>query len=151
MARMYSRKRGKSGSKKPIKKTIPVWMRYTPKEVELLIIRMAKDGKTASQIGLFLRDVYGVPNAKTVLGKSITQLLQEKHLLQKVPEDLAALMRRAILLKKHMEENKKDQTAKRGFSLTESKIRRLIKYYKSTEKLPQDWTFNLERMRLMVD
>lgn len=151
MARMYSRKRGKSGSKKPIKKTIPVWMRYTSKEVEMLIVRLAKDGKTASQIGLRLRDIYGVPNAKTVVGKSITQILEEKHLLQKVPEDLAALMRRAILIKKHLEENKKDQTAKRGFTLTESKIRRLIKYYKKTGKLAQDWTFDLERMRLMVD
>ena len=36
MARMYSRKHGKSGSKKPAKKVNPSWTRYKGKEVELL-------------------------------------------------------------------------------------------------------------------
>ena len=40
MARMHSRKRGKHGSKKPAKKTSPPWIRYKPKEVELLIAKI---------------------------------------------------------------------------------------------------------------
>ena len=45
MARMYSRKRGKHGSKKPAKKTVPSWTRYKPKEIELIIVKHAKEGK----------------------------------------------------------------------------------------------------------
>ena len=36
MARMYSRKRGKSGSHKPMKKIAP-WIEYKPKEIEELV------------------------------------------------------------------------------------------------------------------
>ena len=44
MARMYSGKRGKSGSKKPLKKTAPSWVRLSAKEAEMLIVKMAKEG-----------------------------------------------------------------------------------------------------------
>ena len=56
MARMYSRKKGKAGSKKPFKSKAN-WVKYKPKEVELLIAKFAKTGKTGSQIGLILRDL----------------------------------------------------------------------------------------------
>ena len=72
MARMYSRKKGKSGSKKPLKATLPTWVRYKSKEVELLITRLAKEGATPSHIGLILRDTYGIPNEKIITNKKIT-------------------------------------------------------------------------------
>ena len=62
MARMHSRKRGKAGSKKPMKKVLPLWVRYKSKELELLIVKLAKEGKTPSQIGVILRDTYGIPD-----------------------------------------------------------------------------------------
>jgi small subunit ribosomal protein S15 len=71
MARMYSRKRGKSGSKKPAKPILPGWVRYKAKEVELLVAKLAKEGKSSSEIGLFLRDVYGIPSVKLVTQKRI--------------------------------------------------------------------------------
>ena len=37
---MYSGKKGKSGSKKPIKRTKKVWLRYSDEEVEQLIIKL---------------------------------------------------------------------------------------------------------------
>ena len=43
MARMHSRKRGKAGSKKPMKKVLPLWVRYKAKELELLIVKLAKE------------------------------------------------------------------------------------------------------------
>ena len=43
MARMHSRKKGKHGSKKPAKKSTPSWTRYKPKEIEMLIAKLAKD------------------------------------------------------------------------------------------------------------
>ena len=92
MARMYSGRKGKAGSTKPSKATKLSWIRYKSNEIELLIAKMAKEGKTSSQIGLFLRDVYGIPDIKQVSGKSITAILKEKNLLSKIPEDLMALI-----------------------------------------------------------
>src|SRR3989344_294630 len=145
MARRYSRKHGKSGSKKPLKKVLPVWLRYKPKEVELLIAKLAKEGKNSSEIGIILRDTYGIPDVRTLCKKKITGILKEKNLTTEIPEDLLALIRRSVAIRKHLEANVKDQTARRGITLTESKIKSLIKYYKATGKLASEWKFDPER------
>lgn len=54
MARIYSRKKGKSGSKRPIKRVKPSWVSYDAKVVEQLVVKLAKAGKTAAEIGLML-------------------------------------------------------------------------------------------------
>lgn len=151
MARMHSRTKGKSGSTKPQKLTKPTWASLKPKEVEMLIVKYAKDGKPASQIGLYLRDEYGLPSVKTVTGKSVSQILEEKKLRPEIPEDLMALMRKAVLIRKHMAENKKDMPGKRGLQLTESKINRLAKYYKANGKLSQSWKYDPEKIKLQVE
>ena len=150
MARMYSRKKGKSGSKRPIKRTIPTWLVYKPQEIELLIAKFAKDEKNASEIGLILRDNYGIPSVKVVCGKSITEIIKDKNLLPELPDDLTSLIRRSALIRKHLEENTKDETAKRGLTLSESKIKRLVKYYKKVGKLPSEWKFDPERAGFFV-
>lgn len=150
MARMYSRRRGKSGSNKPIKKTA-IWVRYKPKEIELLITKLAKEGRSASGIGLFLRDSYGIPNVKSITGKRITQMLREKNLAKKLPEDLLSLIKKSIAVRKHIEENHKDMAALRGLQITESKMRKLIKYYKKAKVLPMDWKFDAKSVRMYVE
>lgn len=151
MARMYSRRRGKAGSKRPAKKVISSWLRYKPKEIQLLIIKLAKEEKTPSQIGLYLRDVYGIPDVMLITKKSITQILEESKLLPEIPEDITALIRRSIALKKHLEKNKHDNTALRGLQLTEAKIKRLTDYYKKSKKLPADWKYESKKAGLMVE
>lgn len=145
MARMHSRKKGKHGSKKPAKKTAPSWSLYDAKKAELLIAKLTKEGKTSSQIGTILRDVYGIPSVLALCGKSISAVLKERKLLQEVPEDLIALFKRYSAIRKHIETNKHDETAKRGLHLTESKIGRLAKYYKRTGRIPETWKFDTER------
>lgn len=151
MARMHSRAKGKSGSSKPLIKKELTWIRYKKKEAELLIAKLAKEGKTTSQIGVILRDTYGIPSARDIVGKKITQLLEEKKILPKLPEDLLALMKRHILIEKHMLENKKDMTALRGLQLTNSKIRRLVKYYKKTNRLTADWQYDPAKIKFYVE
>ena len=102
MARMYSRKKGKSGSTKPIKR-VPSWMRYKGNEIEKLVIRLAKSGTTPSEIGMVLRDTYGIHDIKAVAGKRITKILKENDLLKELPEDLMALIINFIDVKKHLE------------------------------------------------
>ncbi len=151
MAKLYSRKRGKSGSKKPVKKTIPLWVRYKPKEIEMLIVKLAKEGLTASKIGVILRDTYGIPDVRIICRKKVAKIIEEKGIKKELPEDIAALIKKAVLVRKHLEENKKDEVAKRGLTLTESKIKRLTKYYKKTGKLLSEWKYEPERAGFFVE
>lgn len=148
---MHSGKKGRSGSKRPGKRVKRSWVRYTAKEIEQLTIKLAKQGLVASQIGSVLRDSYGIPDVKAVTKKKVTKILKENKLLSKVPEDLSALIKKDIKLMKHMETHKKDMTVKRGILLTESKIRRLAKYYKKKGRLPEDWKYDKTKAKLLIE
>ncbi len=147
---MHSGKRGRHGSKKPSKLVKPSWLRYNTKEVEQLILKLSKAGKPSSQIGVVLRDVYGIPSVRVVTNKKINAILEENEIRPKIPEDLVAVIKKGIQVIKHLEANKKDMTAKRGLQLAESKIRRLAKYYKSTGKLPKDWQYNRGNIKMLI-
>lgn len=147
---MYSRKKGKSGSVKPIKK-VPVWTPYKEKEVEKLIVKFSKEGKTTSEIGMILRDSYGVASVKALTNKKISGILEEKGLVKELPEDLLNMIRKLIAVKQHFEKNRQDQTSKRGVLLTNSKIRRLVKYYKKSGKLAPDWNLDMSRLKMYLE
>ena len=147
---MHSRDKGTSGSTKPSKLTKPSWVRYKPKEIELIISKLAKEGKTTAEIGIIMRDSYGIPSVREVTGKKITAILAEKNLTGDLPEDLKNLIRRAVKIRKHLEENKQDNTAKRGLQLTESKVKRLVNYYKANGRLASDWKYDPENVRLYL-
>ena len=151
MARMYSRAKGKAGSKRPLTKVKPTWIRLKPKEIELLVVKLAKEGNSPSKIGIILRDTYGVPDVEFLTNKKITKILEEKKLLKKFPEDLASLIKKVSILKKHMEENKKDTSALRGLQITESKIKKLVKYYKGQKKIPVEWKYDRKKVSLVVE
>ena len=129
----------------------PTWVRYKDKEIELLVGKLAKDGNSSSEIGIILRDSYGIPDVKMLTGKNITDILKEKKLLPELPEDLLSLIRRAIAIRKHLEGNKQDMFAKRGLQRTESKIKRLVKYYKNVKKLPLDWKYDFESVKIYAE
>lgn len=150
MAKMHSGAKGIAGSTKPSKKVLPSWVRYSPKEAEMIISKLAKEKNTPSQIGTILRDVYGIPDVSLILNKTICEVLREKGLMAETPEDLSALIKRSIAIRKHLEENTKDKTAKRGLLLTESKIGRLVKYYKREGVLPASWKYDPEKIKLLV-
>jgi len=126
-------------------------MRYKEKEIEKLIIKLAKSGNNPSEIGTILRDTYGIHSVKAVAKKKISAILKENNLLKEIPEDLMALIKKFIAVKKHLEKNKQDKTAKRGLQLTDSKIRRLVKYYKKSGRLPKDWKFEAEKVKMYVE
>jgi len=151
MARLYSKKKGKHGSKKPLKKAKPSWVNYDSKTVEQLIVKLAKSGKTAGEIGLILRDSYGIPDIKAITKKKIAQILKENNLLHKVPDDIIALIKKSIVIAKHMETNRKDMPSKRGLLLTESKINRLSKYYKNIGRLPSDWVYDRNKAKQLIE
>ena len=142
MARLYSRKKGKSGSTRPDRTTNPEWVERVPAEVEKLVMRLGERNVKAAEIGIILRDQYAIPNVKIAANKSITKILEENNLLGKIPDDIVNLIKKAQHLKGHLEENKQDMNAKRGLQLTEAKVRRLMKYYKRVGKLPVEWKYD---------
>jgi len=149
MARMHSRKKGKAGSKKP---SVPAkWVEYKDKEVERLVVKLRKDDLQSADIGRILRDQYGIPSVKTITGKTITKILEENGLLSKIPDDLLNLLKNAVSIRDHLVKSKRDYISKHGLELLESKIRRLIKYYVKTKRLPKDFKYEPERAKLLVE
>lgn len=141
MARLYTSKRGKSGSTRPISKKTPSWCKYTSDEVEELVLKLAREGNSASIIGVLLRDRYAVPLVKSITGKTIKQILATGQQSRALPEDLATLLKKAEDLRKHLDKNKKDYVNKRSLAMVESKIHRLVKYYREKGQLRPDWEY----------
>ncbi|HII15951.1 MAG TPA: 30S ribosomal protein S15 [Nanoarchaeota archaeon] len=150
MAKMYSRRRGKAGSKRPSNPVKPIWVPYKPKEIEQLVVKLAKAEHTPSQIGLVLRDAYGIPSVKSLVEKKMVKILKENNAAPALPENLSCLIKKHIQLMKHIEENKKDETAKRGELITQSKINKLAKYYKKKGALPKTWEYDKAKAKLLV-
>ncbi|MDO8625494.1 MAG: 30S ribosomal protein S15 [Candidatus Diapherotrites archaeon] len=121
-----------------------------PSAIEELVIELANQGLNASQIGTVLRDAHGIPKVKLLTGKTVTDILTARKMQPEIPEDLMSLIRRVVTLDAHMQLNKKDFSAKRGYQLTVSKIRRLVAYYHEKKKLPADWRYSIEKARLLV-
>lgn len=147
---MHSRKKGKSGSTRPSRTIKPEWLEYTGEQVEELVIQLAKKGETASSIGLVLRDSYGIPLVKAVTGKKIHQILTENKIITPLPEDLTALIKRALKVRKHLEENKKDLESTKGLHRVEAKIYRLIKYYKKRGILEKDFRYRPDKVAILI-
>jgi small subunit ribosomal protein S15 len=150
MARLHSRKKGKAGSTRPPRLEKPVWIERSAEEVENLVIKLARKGFTKSLIGIILRDSYGIPLVKVVTGKKISQILEENEIIATLPEDLTNLVKKALNIRKHLEGNHKDLEGKKGLHRTESKIYRLIRYYKDSNILPMDFKYDPEKIRTLV-
>ena len=144
MVGKLSNMRGRGHSTRPVSKRPPNWVVYQPDEVKALIINLAREGKTQSQIGNILRDVHGVPLVKPIVGYGVRKVLEEAGLAPEIPEDLYNMMVRATRLRRHLERNPKDYSNKRGMQLTESMIYRVTRYYKRRGALPRDWNYRRE-------
>jgi len=135
------KEKGKSHSTRPITRRSPSWCRYTSEEVEALVVKLAREGNSPSKIGVVLRDQYGIPLVKPIVGKSITEILKDNDLAPTIPEDLGMLIRKASRLHAHLERNRGDRHNKRALQIVESKIHRLSNYYKNKGVLPRDWKY----------
>ena len=154
MARMHTRRRGSSGSDRPVADDPPEWSDVEPDAIEERVLELADQGYEPSQIGMKLRDegVKGVPvpDVKLATGKKLTEILEENDADPEVPEDLRNLMVRAVRLRRHMQENQQDHSNKRALQNTEAKIRRLANYYRG-DKLDEDFKYNYENAVEMLE
>ena len=154
MARMHTRRRGSSGSDKPATDENPEWSDVDVEDIESRVVELAEQGNDPSVIGLKLRDegVKGVPvpDVKLATGKKVTEILAEHDARTDLPEDLRNLMARAVRLREHMADNGQDPQNKRALQNTESKIRRLVNYYRGDE-LDEEFTYTYENAAELLE
>jgi len=145
---MHTRRRGSSDSDKPVADDPPEWSDVDEDAVEQRVVELAEAGHSPSEIGMKLRDegVNGtpVPDVSLATGKKVTEILDEHDAEPELPEDLRNLMERAVGLREHMDENPGDHQNKRALQNTESKIRRLVDYYRGDE-LDEEFTYSYDR------
>jgi len=147
MARMHSRKHGKHGSTKPPRRR-HTWLIYDREEAEEIVKKLAKDGKSDAEIGIIMRDQYGIPDVRA-LGLRVSRITGTA-VKKEVPDDLYNLIKKAVNVQAHLDQNRGDAKAIHGLELLESKIRRLGKYYARTGKLARDWKYSREQAKLLV-
>jgi Ribosomal protein S15P/S13E len=128
----------------------PEWVEYSTEEIEELILKLTKEGNSTSKIGIILRDQYGIPDVKLITGQKITKILEKHDQGLEYPEDLMNLIRRAVNIRDHLEENPKDLHTRRGLRIIESKIRRLVRYYTNEGVLPEGWRYDPRSAALLV-
>ncbi len=128
----------------------PEWVEYSTEEIEELILKLTKEGNSTSKIGIILRDQYGIPDVKLITGQKITKILEKHDQGLEYPEDLMNLIRRAVNIREHLEENPKDLHTRRGLRIIESKIRRLVRYYTNDGVLPEGWRYDPRSAALLV-
>ncbi len=147
MARMHTRRRGSSGSDRPVTDEPPEWSDVDPEAVEERVVELAEAGHGPSKIGLRLRDegVDGtpVPDVKLATGKKVTAILEEHDATPDLPEDLRNLMEQAVRMREHLDEHPTDHANRHALQNTESKVRRLVNYYRGDE-LPEEFTYSYE-------
>jgi len=141
MARIHSHRHGKSHQTRPPSRSNPSWVTTTPEEARTVILKLAKDGVSPSRIGQALRDDYGVPLAKPLLGKSVGTIISEGKAAPPVPQDLQDLIERAHRVQNHLKVHGSDRKNVHSLELVEAKIYRLSKYYKSKGILPGDFKY----------
>ena len=138
---MPKQEKGKSHETRPVSKRAPNWCKYQPEEVEALIVKLAKEGNSASRIGTILRDQYSVPLSKPITGKRILVIMKENELAPAFPEDLASLLKKAESLGLHLEKNRTDLYNRRALQLIEAKIHKLSRFYKKEGVLSATWKY----------
>merc|ERR1712200_372438 len=142
--------KGISQSALPYRRSVPQWMKLTSDDVKDQIFKLAKKGLTPSQIGVILRDSFGVAQVRFITGNKILRILKSKGLAPDLPEDMYFLIKKAVSIRKHLERNRKDRDAKFRLILVESRIHRLARYYKTTSVLPPTWKYESSTASTLV-
>lgn len=151
MSRIHSGRRGRSGSHRPYPPARPTWVSLEPAEVVEEAVRLAKGGMSAAQVGTRLRDQFGIPSVRSVMGKRMVPLLAENGVKGELPEDLRALLKRVVHLQRHLAAHPKDHSNRRGLQLMEARIRRLARYYRQKRLLPEHWSYAAASAVLQVE
>ena len=135
MARQYSKGKGISRSCIPQVRVAKSFNKTTPEELAKTICDLAKKGLLPSRIGQILRDQHAVGRTEHITHASISRILRANGLASELPEDLYCLIRKAVAIRKHLERNPRDISTKYHLILIESRIHRIARYYRGTQRI----------------
>jgi len=141
---MHKEAHGSSGSSKPVEKDNPDWVEFGEDEIIEIILELREEGLDPAQIGLRLRDEYGIPSVKQATGKKLTEILEEEDEAPVIPEDLNNLVEKAESIQSHVDENPTDEQANRQLELTKAKVRKVADYHRENGNIQEDWEYEAD-------
>jgi len=98
-------------------------MKIKSADVEKLVVELAKKNTPSEKIGLILRDQHGIPKVKLITKKKIQQILKENNL--NTNSEYENVSKKINNLRKHVEKNTHDYTAKRKIVQKTSNLRKI--------------------------
>merc|ERR1740138_997602 len=147
---MHSKGKGISKRCLPYRKSPPSWVQISASDLTSQMVKMAKRGQSPSQIGVVLRDQYGIPQVKGVTGSKILRILKVAGVAPSIPEDLYHLIKKAVSVRKHIEKFRADRDGKFRLILIESRIHRLARYYRTAKALPPTWRYQSKKAETFI-
>lgn len=141
---MHKEAHGSSGSSKPVDKENPDWVEFEEDEIIEIVLELREEGYDPAQIGLRLRDQYGIPSVKQATGKKLTEILEEEDAAPETPEDLKNLVEKAESIQDHVDDNPSDEQAQRQLELTKAKVRKVADYHREEGNIPEDWEYEAD-------
>jgi small subunit ribosomal protein S15 len=108
----------------------PLWLKMSEEDLKKVIKELA-DKYQPAQIGIILRDQYGVPSTK-VFGKKLGAYLKELGI--EADENLTRAEKKAERLAEHFKENVTDMKAKHKLQKAQTRANILRKYSKRKKK-----------------
>jgi small subunit ribosomal protein S15 len=103
----------------------PNWIKMKEPELKKVILELSEK-HAPSQIGIILRDQYGIPTTK-VFGKKLKAYMQELGIDRN--EDLENAEKKVDGLKEHLKNNITDRSAKHKLQHAQSRLNIIKKYF----------------------
>ena len=150
MGRMHSKGKGIAKRSLPYRKAPPSWVQISASDLTEQIVKMARRGQSPSQIGVVLRDQYGIPQVKGVTGSKILRILKVQGVAPQLPEDLYHMIKKAVNIRKHIEKFRADRDGKFRLILVESRIHRLARYYRKAKALPPTFRYQSKKADTLI-
>jgi len=107
----------------------PAWLKIKEDEMKQLIAELAKKYQPA-QIGLILRDQYGIPTSK-IYGKKLKNYLKELGI--KSSYEFENAEKKLEKIKAHLKKNITDRKAKHRLQRAQSHLNRTRRYFAKKE------------------
>jgi ribosomal protein S15P/S13E len=103
----------------------PVWLKTSEEELKKIIAELA--GKyPPAQVGIILRDQYGIPTTR-IFGKKLAVYLKEAGIDTKNVE-LQNVEKKLEKMKEHLKKHKQDKKAKHKIQKPQSRVEKIKKY-----------------------
>lgn len=103
----------------------PTWVKMKESELKKVILELSEN-YSPSQIGLVLRDQYGIPTTK-IFGKKLKDYMKELGIERN--EDLENAEKKVEGLKEHLKDNITDRSAKHKLQHAQSRLNITKKYF----------------------